>query len=372
MIEVPSDEYQTNQLVNLNFNYGDPIARYFIKRQFSPVRIALLSYGLAILTSVLIALFANTLLPSENYKSLISDYPYYISELMIPLIWYYYTWIISAPNKVIRGLEENEVISSHQSEFTQIQELIKTQLPVYIGIFLGMGTAIVYYISYSRSAVPLWFNTISIYVLIRSILVLFPTGYIFWNMVTRMLLNINIYRKLLRSVHLHPLFPDNAGGLLPLGQYALRTSYLITIAGFIIVFFEVGVYLEQSFSSAWIAHFGFLIYLILAPIVFFAPLGTAHTAMRSSKKHYLLEISNQFNQDISKTYLEIRGEAGNLRDNIEKIEQLQRLYKLIESFPVWPFDTSTIRKFLISASSPVITLICTIIAESIISYFFPK
>jgi hypothetical protein len=94
-------------------------------------------------------------------------------------------------------------------------------------------------------------------------------------------------------------------------------------------------------------------YLIVAPLVFFAPLSSAHAAMLSAKNELKTKISLQFNSDYSLAYNEISGNAGQLKDNLEKLEQLQKLHHMADMFPVWPLDVQTML-------SPVFTIFLSV------------
>ena len=353
------DSSQENTLI---YFLGDRLAQFIVARNWSPVKIAICSYPLAILSSFVISLFAGTLLPKQGYKALIQDYPYFFSEVVVPFLWFYYAWILKAPQRVVDALKLSNVLLIGDNEDKEVKKLINNKIPTYIALILSFLAASLYY--YQILYIPSYWLSISpLPLAIRSILVIFPTAYVTCSLLARFLVNIRIFRVLLKNVVLHPLNPDNAGGLLALGHYALSTSYIITVAGLIVAIMEIIAYKEGSISNAYFFHTGFIIYIIFAPISFFAPLGAAHNAMRQAKNKLLLEISQQFNQDFSYTRTEIKSSAKELKDNIEKIEQLQKLYKLANDFPVWPFDTGTVRKFALSVSSPIATLGVSILIE---------
>jgi hypothetical protein len=144
--------------------------------------------------------------------------------------------------------------------------------------------------------------------------------------------------------------------LYPLGQYALRTTYLITLGGSLITLLGYQSYLWGELATAYFVYVAFVPYVIMAPLAFFLPLSGAHNAMRRAKEAMVLEIARQFNRDFSLAYDERAGTAKDLKDNIEKVEQLQALHKVAMAFPVWPFDTGTVRRFFVSMSSPLVTI----------------
>ena len=59
----------------------------------------------------------------------------------------------------------------------------------------------------------------------------------------------------------------------------------------------------------------------------------------------------------------LSGKADALKDDVGKIQQLQALYDLTDKFPVWPFDTQTLTRFLAALTSPFIPIVVGLIAD---------
>ena len=124
---------------------------------------------------------------------------------------------------------------------------------------------------------------------------------------------------------------------------------------------EISDILRNVSGEGYFVHGTFLLYLILAPFVFFYPLSIAHQSMKKAKSNFLLTVSKEFNQNISEVHSEIKIQSldlskdYDLSDNILRIEQLQKLHDIGDSFPVWPFDFANIRRFSVSMLSPIFT-----------------
>ena len=108
-------------------------------------------------------------------------------------------------------------------------------------------------------------------------------------------------------VNVQPLNPDRCGGLKPLLEYALTTSYLSAMLGFGFLVWAYGA-IQTSVNGTLTTDIGYLLelpalwfgvvlYVVLAPVTFFGTLGTAHQQMKNAKSKELEELSTQFNQD---------------------------------------------------------------------------
>jgi len=173
------------------------------------------------------------------------------------------------------------------------------------------------------------------------------------------------YRIALRVLH-----PDGAGGLSPLGQFSVRIGYLIGIYGLA----AVSTTLSESYVMT--RHFSgpmvtgglvplLLVYLILAPVVFFAPIGAARSAMKAAKSEFLLQIAEQFEIDTAKVQSLLSADSEELKKSLEKLEQLQRIHDIATRFPVWPFNTENLVRFFSSVFSPFVLGVISVISVNI-------
>ena len=95
-------------------------------------------------------------------------------------------------------------------------------------------------------------------------------------------------------------------------------------------------------------------YLILAPIVFFAPIGSAHSAMQKARHDFVIAISDQFEKDFSEVQRFLDKDSDELKRKLDKIEYLQKVHNMATRFPVWPFNTESLVRFFSSVFLPVV------------------
>ena len=104
-----------------------------------------------------------------------------------------------------------------------------------------------------------------------------------------------------------------------------------------------------------------ILYVVLAPIVFFGTLGSAHRAMRNSKQQTRNEVSERLLLEYRKARSVL--ERGTPGDSIATISQLNELYRLTSQFTVWPFNFDTIRGFSAAISAPLVAIAIPISLE---------
>jgi len=350
----------------LDFVMRDPLAQWIDRKAWSSLQAALLAYLWALSTSFLISIAAGTLLPRPGVRALLGDGFYFISETVtVFVVWMYYVWLCNSPKQVLTKLEEGGTLQIRKDDLEAVKPILASRIPFLTASLLSVIAGGLYFYQYNGYGTVLWYNTKPIFVAIRTILVIVPTAYVVGFVIVRSVVNTLVFRSLLRNVNVNPMHPDRAGGLLPLGQYALRSTYVIALGGMVAALAEYSLYTRGLLFTFHYFHIVILLYVIVAPLSFFAPLGTARNAMLNAKNQLLLKISKQFNADFSEAYQELEGSAEELKATIDKVEQLQRIQVLTISFPVWPFDIATLRRFSLTVSSPFVTIGLSILTDMI-------
>jgi hypothetical protein len=367
------DEGRVIRTAQLDFTLGDKLAHLLVvEQQWSPIKTAVIATSFAWALSLIIAISTGTLLPDSGRIALLEDVVYIVTEtILMPTIWGYYIWINQSPRRVLEKLEKADVLDLNDNQYKALEEALQNRMTRSLAAILALITAILYYFTL-MAAPKMWLNANPFLLGLRVILVILPGAYVLWSVVIRIFVNAQLFRMALTSVVLHPLHPDRAAGLHPLGRYALKTTYLVAILGALGAILEYQAYIDGSWQTAYFAHAAFAAYLVLAPVVFFISLWAAHDAMQDAKEALMQQVSRQFNEDISVTYSELTGPANELKENLERVEQLKKLHQLTESFPVWPFDTQTIRQFILTMSSPLLAIVIPLLIDYLSSLIFPS
>ena len=152
------------------------------------------------------------------------------------------------------------------------------------------------------------------------------------------------------SVEIAPLHPDKAGGLRILGEYALTTGLFVGAIG---LTFGMGV-LRARLNPAVLApefYISMIVYFLMAPVLFFAPLIQAHSLMRKAKGALLAEVAEQFDLEYRKLLDGLRHDVLDPNE-FTRVETIQKIYKIAEDAPEWPLDLGILSRFVAATVLP--------------------
>lgn len=333
----------------IKFYSGDILARFLIDRlHLTPIRFALISGVLSLGYGFLSSWVSNTLdLFLQEWIGWVWRF------LFVPTLMGYYLWGSNSMEGLIKHLQQSDIIDVSDSDVSVALSIYQNpwRMVLSLGIAVIMGVA--FFIS--RASVESWTSAETFTRFISTIA--FAVGtYPVSMLILTLITNIRTLRQILHNTkfHLSPLHPDRCGGLKSLSEYSLKTAYLATVFGVVI-----GLTLYRFMGTGWdywIMMLGVPLYIAVASACFFAPLITAHTRMKEAKEKLLSSISRQFQEDYLYVQKELNGNTEKLKDAVAKVQQTQTIYDLTDRFPVWPFDTATFRRFLVSLILPLLTL----------------
>jgi hypothetical protein len=279
--------------------------------------------------------------------------------VVFPLTVGAYVWVSQAAAEMFHGLRQSKVIVASHEEFDRFVAHSVHALYSHpgwsIAALIVVAIVAVYYAFIYTLGWPL--QTI----LLRAFKVLLlyvPGWYVVCQIVARQIVTIWGLRRVFRhfEVSPHPLHPDRCGGLRAIKDYAVGFTYVIAIAGIAVglmayVTLRGGGVLSAD-TALWIG-----VYVVLALFCFFLPPWTAHAAMTKAKHRLLLNISRQFQQDYARTTASLSSETGEFKERVERVQRLRTLYQLTDDFAVWPFDTATLRRFIVTVAAPLAPLL---------------
>ena len=172
----------------------------------------------------------------------------------------------------------------------------------------------------------------------------------------------------IRISHLHP---DRCCGLGRIGDVAMLFNIIMFIIGVYISLTVIDKMLLQE--SAPLDDIAIPLYLggyiLLAPILFFLPLGSARRTMKKAKIEFLRPISERCEQlaktgsaDLSETSsVEARKESSEAVGAFFEMDKLR--IQLEKEIPVWPFDFRSFMKFSGAIVFPVLPVVVTLLTE---------
>lgn len=229
-----------------------------------------------------------------------------------------------------------------------------------LAVVVGAVIASVNYEVYSPPAIGFWISAAGH---------LRPVGYVFIASIFMFYAVLTVYivrglaiAVLFESIVLHaeirllPMHPDRAGGLRPMGTLGLRNEYVLMLLGLnvMLLAFVSYRYLHVPSALEWVIVAAVVAYCVLGPIVFTAPLLPFRRGMLKTKESLLAEVAQRVRIELARIRRELNGGQLSQEDE-ELIERLRKIGKFIDELPVWPFDASTLRKFVLAYVVPLLS-----------------
>ena len=384
---MPTDQLPPQEWVSRS----DWLARVLFRRRISSVTWALIfTTSWSLLTAIaLLVLWLQDTPDVRTVWDYVSDPPNIVYVfIVIPIVASFYRWESVRPATLFDEIASLELVEVSEDERKHLFDPATGRVA---RLFSSpWGPRICAIVALSAEALELCqilLGNLSVSLPIRDVsgttvlicfLILSPVFILGWYMICiiiiRLVSVIIGLRELFRIARLkiQPLHPDKCGGLRRLNQYALHVTYLIAVAGFGLCVIGYSLHAEGVLFDAPLLIAGLVAYMVLAPVLFFGTLGTAHASMKEAKESLIREISEQFLRDYEAARRDLSRNATEMKAIVEKLEQLQVLYRMLDSFPVWPFDAASVRKFaaaMLSSTIPLtlVTLVKWLLGKVLIS-----
>lgn len=192
------------------------------------------------------------------------------------------------------------------------------------------------------------------YAYIASIALLYWLIFVY---VTRCIFLSRLLADLVRQaqVNIVPMHPDGCGGLQPVGRLGLRNQYTLSILGLNIVVLAAVSYgtFGRAVLEAIVAP-AVVIYLVLGPLVFIAPMLPFRDRMREARLARMNEVADltrlEFDRLQQLATQGVRATAAEL----EVLLKLKDVGEAVRTLPVWPFDPRTMRSFATAYLAPLV------------------
>jgi hypothetical protein len=108
-------------------------------------------------------------------------------------------------------------------------------------------------------------------------------------------------------------------------------------------------------------------YILLAPMLFFPPLGSARRRMKEARIEFLRPISERSEQLAKLSGVDSREESSQAVADFFEIDKLRM--QIEKEIPVWPFDLKSFMKFSGAIVVPVMPPILAFLKQLLGQYF---
>jgi len=157
--------------------------------------------------------------------------------------------------------------------------------------------------------------------------------------------------------------PDNCGGFSPIGNLCLWNAFLVGIWGVLLSAWIVYAQIHPGsipYGYLSVADSLLIVILVISLLFFFIPLWNVHKAMLFKQfeiKQKLWEIGVDINHIEYNLLNNARVmEPDKAEESRKRLELLRDKYFEWKNYPTWPFDTSIIKKLIITETVPILTI----------------
>jgi hypothetical protein len=359
----------------LRLQNSERLSKVLKRIRLTPLGVAILVAALNLLINLPLAMHFGAWLPSAKSKGLAAEPSSWLYDFLIqPVILGYFCWLQTAIEQLFRELAHKRVLESEvhlQKVLTKFQKRLQSRWLSRIAAMLSLVFMAWFALAFTKSSIPSpsqsWVTVHPAIVWAR-IPVIVVAFYALIIDIYDLIIIIVALNDLLRNqkIRVEPFNPDKAGGLGSIGRFSANISYGIGALGLVLSVNVIQAPANLINLSDYTLVLMLSLYLLLAPIIFFLPLWTAHTAMVAYREHLLTEVSVEFDA----VFTQLR--ALHLEDTcqneplLRKIRQLNELHMLINQFPVWPFNTESFRKFFSIVLSPLVPGVFSLIVDLLV------
>ena len=267
--------------------------------------------------------------------------------IFVPMIWYYFIWVPDSIIPVIEKLYKQGILKNRNNKQKLSQKISNIFLDKRITV-LSLIISIIFciYQSFAKTSsgiiIP-WFDTQG--AMILSQIIMGINLFIICEFVLSMVCISCVIRNYFKNnsiEHVYLYHPSGAGGLGDLGRIILKWLLFAVIAFLFIFSFTVfpNIYDPRNWPPPTIPIM-YIVYFILAPLIFITTILPIHKKMKEFKDKELLKISNE----LLKFHISL---VNNLQEyytynnKYEEINNLKKLYQLTKEMPEWPFSAPAI------------------------------
>ena len=369
-IRVPTD---------MEFRNTDPLASLIRDGlNWSPKRYCFVILAINLVIDFSLALYFKTFITFSGPPGLFQDPTTLLVDfVMMPVIGAYYIWSTVRIGPLLQDLYASKVIPSDAKIDKIVQELkqtLRSKKALAASIFSSVSITLIligtFLNWYPWPPIKGFYDHANILIWLKSpiwLVTMYGLSFGLFNIAT----TIYILRRIFRghSMNISPWHPDRCGGLKGISNYSMTLGYAIAVIGLTLSVQIIQEIRSDTFGSSYLTWVGLVMYILLSPMIFFLPLGTAHDAMIRAKKSHLLVLSKQFDIHYKRIADSLANDNGEIESSVMRIEALQTLYKITDDFTIWPFDVVNLRRFLTITLAPLLPAL-VIIGFEIIKILF--
>lgn len=155
------------------------------------------------------------------------------------------------------------------------------------------------------------------------------------------------------DIDIQPMHPDRAGGLRPFGRLSVAINSFLAV---VIVFVTTLLVFDPFASENPVYVASFILLYISAPFLLILSLSKANRKMLEKKREAMDRLGVTFDYHYQKLSKGKQTEPYDI-ESADELIRIKSLYGIVESMPVWPFDTESLKRFVTTITLPVIVFL---------------
>lgn len=312
------------------------------------------------LFSVLLAFLFNAWQPSQGSGLAAEPAAWFYIIVVQPAAVAYYVWMQHAGTRIFTTLKKGRVVETSgglEQELANCQSRYESSKARHVALFL----AILVVIWFNLAANNLVFSFGSSSWLVAHpaiILISSPILFVVYYALILVVYDIAVITAALRSlfkknqIRVEPLHPDGAGGFGTIGRFAANLGFGIAILGF-----ALAASIMQAPTAFYLDYalvVNIFLYMMFAPALFLMPIWSGHRAMVGYRDRLGLEISDEFRDGFAELRSNRKENYEIMQPALRRVQQLVEMRGLVADFPIWPFNSGSLRKYVGLVVSPVV------------------
>jgi hypothetical protein len=340
------------------------------RSRITPLGAGLLLAAFNLLLNGAMAYLSGTWFSSSAGMGLLSDYQVLVFGLLFqPTVIATFCWLPVGIQNLYDGIAKENILET-ETALQRSYERLRTQLQspwlVPVAVAWAAFSCVAEYYIFFHPLTTSWFQLHPNFYWFHvpfEFLFYFMLAAGFYDLMVVLIAVRELFRK--NSIRVQPFHPDRAGGLGAVGRFTANIGYAVGAVGLFLTI----ILLQRPPDTATLYNIMigamFTVYFVMAPIGFYFPLWSAHTAMLCARDSHVQSISSEFDTVYARLSDLRSNDADKTEPLLKRLRQLSEERDMVYRFPVWPFDASSLRKFFGLAFTPLVPIITSLLLDSL-------
>lgn len=340
------------------------------RNRITPLGAGLILAAFNLLLNGAIAYGSGTWFSSSAGIGLLSDYQVLVFGLLFqPTVIATFCWLPQGIHNLYAGIAKEAALESAdelQRSYERLRARLQSPWLVPVAVAWAAFSCVAEYYIFFRPLTASWLQTQPSFYWVRvpfEFLFYFILAAGFYDLMVVLIAVRELFRK--SSIRVQPFHPDQAGGLGAVGRFTANIGYAVGAVGLFLTI----ILFQRPPDTAMLYNLMigamFMIYFVMAPIGFYFPLWSAHTAMLSARDSHVHNISSEFDTVYARISELRTNDTDKTEQLLKRLRQLSEERDMVYRFPVWPFDASSLRKFFGLAFTPLVPIFTSLLLDSL-------